>query len=79
MEIKVLGTGCKKCKALEKLARQAVDELGLNATVEKVEDMVKIMEFGVMATPALVINNKVVMAGKLPQFTEIKSILASNN
>ena len=60
MEIKVLGTGCPKCKTLEKHTRDAVNELGLDANVSKVEDIMDIMNFGVMTTPALVVDGKVV-------------------
>ena len=78
MEIKVLGTGCAKCKSLEKVTRKAVEELNLNATVEKVEDIQKIMEYAVMRTPALVINEKVVLSGQLPKVSELKDILSKN-
>lgn len=78
MEIKVLGTGCTKCKKLESATRQAVAELNLNAAIEKIEDIQKIMEYGIMATPGLVINGKVVMSGRLPKITEIKEILTQN-
>ena len=78
MEIKVLGTGCAKCKSLEKITRKAVDELNLDASVEKVEDIQKIMEYAVMRTPALVINEKVVLSGQLPKITELKSLLTNN-
>ena len=75
MEIKVLGTGCAKCKSLEKLTRKAVGELNLDASVEKVEDIQKIMEYAVMRTPALVINEKVVLSGQLPKVDKIKELL----
>jgi len=78
MEIKVLGTGCAKCKSLEKVTRKAVEELNLEATVEKVEDIQKIMEYAVMRTPALVINEKVVMSGQLPKISELKELLTKN-
>ena len=78
MEIKVLGTGCAKCKSLEKVTRKAVEELNLEATVEKVEDIQKIMEYAVMRTPALVINEKVVMSGQLPKISELKEVLTNN-
>jgi len=78
MEIKVLGSGCAKCKNLEKLTKEAVVELNIDAQIEKVEDIQKIMEYGVMMTPALVINGKVVLSGKLPKMTEIKAILNEN-
>ena len=78
MEIKVLGTGCAKCKSLEKVTRKAVEELNLNASVEKVEDIQKIMEYAVMRTPALVINEKVVLSGQLPKISQVKEILNNN-
>lgn len=79
MEIKVLGTGCAKCRSLEKVTRKAVEELHLDATVTKVEDIQKIMEYGVLRTPALVINEKVAMSGQLPKIEELKKLLTQNN
>ncbi|MCK5137613.1 MAG: TM0996/MTH895 family glutaredoxin-like protein [Bacteroidales bacterium] len=78
MEIKVLGTGCARCKSLEKVTTKAVNELNLDATIEKVEDIQKIMEFAVMRTPALVINGKVVITGQVPEISEVKEILTNN-
>lgn len=78
MEIKVLGTGCARCKSLEKVTTKAVNELNLDATIEKVEDIQKIMEYAVMRTPALVINEKVVITGQVPKISELKDILTSN-
>jgi small redox-active disulfide protein 2 len=78
MNIKVLGTGCAKCKTLEKITRDAVAEAGITAEIEKVEDIVKIMGYGVMSTPALVINQKVVLSGRIPTMTEIKELLLTN-
>ena len=78
MEIKVLGTGCTKCKTVEKIAREAVQELGIEARVEKVEDMLKIMQYGVMHTPALVINEKVVLSGKVPSKNELIKLIQQN-
>ena len=78
MKIKVLGTGCPKCKSLEKVTRKAVDELNLDAIVEKVEDIQKIMEYAVMRTPALVIDEKVIMTGQVPKFSELKELLTKN-
>jgi small redox-active disulfide protein 2 len=75
MEIKVLGTGCAKCKKLEQLTEKAVAELGVEATIEKVEDIYKIMQFGVMSTPGLVIDGKVVLSGRLPKTEELKEWL----
>ena len=78
MEIKVLGTGCARCKTLESATRQAISELNLNASVEKVEDIQKIMEYGIMRTPGLVINGKVVLSGQLPKINELKNLLTQN-
>lgn len=78
MEIKILGTGCAKCKKLEKMTAEAVAENGLQAKIEKVEDIFKIMQFGVMSTPGLVIDNKVVLSGRLPSTTELKEILTKS-
>ena len=78
MNIKVLGTGCPKCKSLEKATREVVAEMGIDAEVEKVEDIVKIMQYGVMRTPALVINEKVVMSGSVPSISEMKELISKN-
>ncbi len=78
MEIKVLGTGCARCRSLEKVTQKAVEELKLDATVEKIEDIQKIMEYAVMRTPALVINDKVVMSGQIPKVDQIKDLLTQN-
>jgi len=78
MEIKVLGTGCARCKSLEKATSKAVEELNLDATVVKVEDIQMIMEYAVMRTPALVINEKVVLSGQVPKINELKEILTNN-
>ncbi|MEE4197441.1 MAG: thioredoxin family protein [Bacteroidales bacterium] len=78
MEIKVLGTGCPKCKKLESKTREVVAEMKIEAIVTKVEDISKIMEYGVMLTPALVINEKVVFSGQLPSASKIKEQIAKN-
>ena len=79
MEIKVLGTGCAKCKSLEKVTKKALEELNLDATVDKVEDIQKIMEYAVMRTPALVIDEKVVLSGQLPKIAEVKELLTQHS
>lgn len=76
MEIKVLGPGCRKCRLLEKMTTKAVAETGVDATVTKVEDLTEIMRLGVMTTPALVIDGKVILKGRLPSYGEIKEILS---
>jgi small redox-active disulfide protein 2 len=78
MEIKVLGTGCPKCKALEKKVVDTLAELGITAAVLKVDDIMKIMEYGVMRTPSLVINGKVVLSGHVPDTNEIKNLIIQN-
>lgn len=78
MEIKVLGTGCPNCKMLEKSVRDIVTELNIDATIEKVEDIVKIMSYGIMRTPGLVIDGKVVLSGRVPSVKELKEILEKN-
>ncbi len=75
MEIKVLGTGCAKCKTLEKATIEAVEKTGIDAIVTKEEDIMKIMEYGVMTTPALVIDEKVVVKGKVPSVEEITELI----
>ena len=75
MEIKILGTGCAKCASLEKVTREVVSELNLDATVTKVEDIMEIMTFGVMTTPALVVDGKVVLKGRVPNANEVKQLL----
>ena len=75
MEIKILGTGCPKCKALEKAIINALAELDIAANVSKVEDIMQIMNYGVISTPALVIDEKVMIKGRIPSENEIKEIL----
>lgn len=76
MDIKILGTGCPKCKTLEKITREVVEQNGFNATINKVEDIVEIMKYGIMATPALVVNEKVEIKGRVPTAVEIKQVLS---
>lgn len=75
MEIKILGTGCPKCKTLEKLTREVVEQNSIDANVTKVDDIVEIMKYGVMSTPALVVDEKVVIKGRVPSFEEIQQVL----
>jgi len=76
MEIKILGTGCPKCKSLEKITREVVDRNNIDARVTKVEDIMEIMKYGVMSTPALVVNENVEIKGRVPSAEEIKQILS---
>jgi small redox-active disulfide protein 2 len=75
MEIKVLGTGCPKCQQLHRNVLDALSELNLNAEVTKIEDIMEIMQHGVAATPALLVDGKIVAKGRLMTTNEIKEIL----
>lgn len=75
MKIEVLGTGCAKCKTLYENVQKALDESGRNAEVIKVEDIPSIMKYGVMSTPALVIDGQVKFSGKLASVAEIIALL----
>ena len=73
MKIEILGVGCAKCHKLEELVREIAKNEGINADISKVEDFKKIMNYGVMTTPALVIDGEVKVAGKIPSTDQIKS------
>jgi len=75
MKIKILGTDCPNCKILEANTKRALEELKINAEVEKVTDLVKIMEYGVMSTPALVVDEKAVSYGRILTLDEVKRFL----
>ena len=75
MEIKILGPGCPKCKTLDKLTREVAEKNGIDATITKVEDIMEIMKYGIMSTPALVVDGKVVLKGRVPSADEIKQLL----
>ncbi len=75
MDIKVLGPGCKNCVTLDRIAHEVVAEMGLTATFEKVEDYAAIAGYGVMSTPALVVDGKVVLSGRVPTPSHLKEIL----
>ncbi len=77
MDIKIMGSGCAKCKKLEELTRNVVDELKLQADIKKEEDFATIMEYGIVRTPALVINDKVVLSGRLPSQGELRDLLTA--
>lgn len=79
MKIQILGGGCPKCKKTYENAAQAVNELGICADIEKVEDLKAIMSFGVMMTPALAIDDEVKVSGKIPSVEEIKRLLSSHS
>jgi small redox-active disulfide protein 2 len=71
--IKVLGSGCENCKRVEKMARQAAADLAVEAEVTKVTEYADIMKYGILSTPGLVVNEKVVCSGRIPTAVEIKS------
>jgi len=79
MIIKVLGPGCTNCKTLERIAREAVEALGLDATIEKVEDFPTIVSYGVMSTPALVIDEQVVVSGRVPTPSHVRELLSAHS
>ena len=77
MTVQILGSGCAKCNLLEKTAREAIAELGLVATVEKISDLGTIAAMGVMTTPALGINGQILSAGKVLTKDQLKALLAT--
>lgn len=78
-EIKVLGTGCSKCKTLEKMVRTIVEQHGIEAELTKVEDVMEIIKYGVMTTPALVVDGVVVLKGRVPSLSEVESLLVGQH
>ena len=79
MLIQVLGTGCAKCKNLYETVKKAVQETGVDALVEKVEDIEQIMSFEILMTPGLVIDGEVKTAGRLPSLEEVKKLILAAN
>jgi len=77
MKIEILGVGCAKCHKLEEIVREVATKEGINADISKVEDFKKIMNYGVMTTPALVIDGEVKIAGKIPSIDQIKGWIKS--
>lgn len=75
MKVEVFGSGCPRCKQTEKVMKMAVEELGLNAVVEKVTDMMAMMEKGIISTPAVAIDGEIVLSGKIPSLEEAKKLL----
>ena len=75
MKIKVLGPGCSKCHQLEQVVRDVVKELAIDASVEEVKDVKKIMDYSILMTPGLVINEEVVSAGKVPSKAEVTQMI----
>jgi len=76
MNIKILGPGCARCHQLGKTTREAVKELGIDAEIEEVKDINKIMEYPILTTPGLVINGQVVCTGRVPNKADITQLLA---
>lgn len=77
MDIKVLGPGCPNCQRLERIVREAVLEMGVEATISKVTDMRQIMTYDIVGTPGLVINGRVVSSGRIPTKSEVTTWLAN--
>jgi small redox-active disulfide protein 2 len=75
MEIKILGPGCAKCNKTEKLVREVIEETGIDASVEKVSDLMQIASYGVFGTPSVIIDNEVKCTGKVPKKNDIKAWL----
>lgn len=76
MDIKILGPGCANCANLEKAAKQATAELGIDATFEKVTDYADIAAYGIMRTPGLVVDEQVLLSGRVPTTAQVKTLLA---
>ena len=76
MKIQILGSGCAKCRALTAVAEQAANDMGIKYEVEKITDMARYVEFGVMFTPALVVDGVVKASGKVPSLDETKKLLS---
>jgi len=74
--IKILGTGCPKCKQTTAVVQDVVQENNIDATIEKVEDIIKIMEYNVMSTPAIVIDEKIAIKGRVPSKKEVLELLS---
>ena len=77
MIIKILGTGCARCQQLEKTAREVVRELSIDATIEEVKDIKKIMEYPILTAPGLVIDEKLVCSGRLPSKAEVTTFITT--
>jgi small redox-active disulfide protein 2 len=77
MKIEVLGTGCGKCKSLEQAVREVVAQNGINADVVKVDDIMEIMKYNILTTPALVVDGNVVVKGRVPSQSELKELLTT--
>ena len=77
MNIKILGPGCARCQQLEKTTKEVVKELGIDADIEEVKDINKIMEYPILTTPGLVINGQVLCAGRVPPKSEVTQLITN--
>ena len=77
MKIKILGPGCARCQQLERTTKEVVKELGIDAEVEEIKDMKKIMEYPILTTPGLVINEKLVCSGRVPTKSEVTTFITT--
>lgn len=78
-DIRILGTGCPNCRRLEERTKEAVDALGMDATIMKVTEIPEIMAYGVMSTPALVVDGTVVLAGRVPLTRDLERLLGETD
>jgi small redox-active disulfide protein 2 len=77
MNIKILGTGCAKCNQLEHITKEALKEMGIEVQIDHVKDIKKIMEYPILTTPGLVINEEVVLAGRVPSKAEVTKVITT--
>ena len=77
MKIKILGPGCARCHQVEKTTREVVKELGIDATVEEIKDVKKIMEYPILTTPGLVLNEELVCSGRVPSKAEVTQLITT--
>jgi len=77
MNIKILGTGCAKCHTLEKVVKEVITEQNINATIEEIRDLNKILKYPILTTPGLVINEKVVSSGHVPGKKDVEKLILS--
>ncbi len=78
MDVKILGSGCRNCQNLEANTTQALHDLGIDATIDHVRDEVEIIGYGVMSTPALVIDDEVVVSGRVPSPDQVRALIAAH-